>query len=306
MSSEKKKNDTTRAGFVAVIGAPNAGKSTLINQVVGNKVTIVSPKAQTTRTTVRGICMHKGAQIVFIDTPGLFAPKKRLERAMVAAAQAAHREADMTLLIVDAAQKKPGRDTYAILDRLRAEARPCALVLNKIDGLKAEKLLPLAADLNGRFDFIATFMISALRGDGTEDMLDWLAARLPEGPYLYPEDQINDMPSRLLAAEITREKLFRRLHDELPYAIAVETEKFEEREDGTVAIGQTIYVARESHRPIILGKGGSLIKSIGEEARKEFEEITGVHAHLSLFVKVDEKWAEDPEHYRLWGLDYKA
>jgi GTPase len=298
----------TRSGFVAVIGAPNAGKSTLINKLVGGKVTIVSRKVQTTRSIVRGICIHKNAQIVFVDTPGLFTPKKRLERAMVAAAWSGREDADMAVLIVDVANKRIDRDTYNIIDRLKEleGKHTCVLALNKIDGLKVDKLLPLARDLNERFDFAATFMISALRGDGTQDMLDWLGKRLPEGPYLYPEDQINDMPSRLLAAEITREKLFRRLFDEIPYALTVETESWEEHKDGSVAISQIIYVARESHRPIILGKGGHLIRDIGEEARKEFEEITGVKTHLKLFVKVSEKWAEDPEHYRLWGLDYKA
>lgn len=303
----------TRAGFVAVIGAPNAGKSTLINKLVGGKVTIVSNKIQTTRTLVRGIVMHDlpdgdRAQIVVVDTPGLFTPKKRLERAMVAAAWNGRAEADLSVLIVDAAAGKIDRDTDNILNQFKElpDKRPIVLALNKIDGLKAEKLLPLTKKLNERYDFAATFMISALRGDGTQDLLNWLGKRLPESPFLYPEDQMSDMPQRQLAAEITREKLFKRLHDELPYAVMVETESWQPRDDGSVDVNQTISVARESHRPIILGKGGAMIGQIGEAARLELEEITGTRVHLKLFVKVDERWAEDPERYRAWGLDFGA
>ena len=297
----------TRAGFAAIIGAPNAGKSTLINQIVGNKVTIVSPKVQTTRHLVRGIATHGAAQIIFVDTPGLFQPKQRLQRAMVAAAWSGRDDADLALLVVDAQAKKIDDDTLHIVRRLKEDGgKPVALALNKIDGLKADILLPLSQKLNENADFAATFMISALRGDGVTDLLDWLAARMPDGPWLYPEDQINDMPGRLLAAEITREKLFRRLHDELPHALAVETESWESRADGSVLAHQVIYVARESHKAIVIGKGGAMIKWVGEEARKEMEEITGTRLHLKLFVKVKENWADDPEFYRSLGLDFKA
>jgi len=279
----------TRAGFVAVIGAPNAGKSTLINKLVGGKVSIVSPKVQTTRSIVRGIAVHGSAQIVFVDTPGLFTPRKRLERAMVAAAWAGRDEADMALLLVDAS------------GRIGAETRD---IISRLKGLNDKQIC--AAALNALYPFDATFMISALRGDGANDLLDWLAGRLPAGPFLYPEDQMSDMPARQLAAEITREKLFRRMHDELPYALAVETESWEPRSDGSVMIRQVIFVARESHRAIILGKGGSVIGQIGEDARKEIETIIGARAHLKLFVKVNASWAEDPDHYRQWGLDFQA
>ena len=303
----------TRAGFVAVIGAPNAGKSTLINHLVGGKVTIVSNKVQTTRTTVRGIMVQTlpdstRAQIVFVDTPGLFKPKKRLERAMVAAAWTGRSEADMSVLIVDASTGKLDQDSDNIVNQINQlpDKRPIVLALNKIDGIKAEKLLPFTAKLNARYDFAATFMISALKGFGTGDLLNWLGARLPESPFLYPEDEMSDMPARQLAAEITREKLFKRLHDELPYAVAVETEGWEARDDGSVEVNQTVFVARESQRPIILGKGGAMIGQIGEAARLELEQITGTRIHLKLFVKVNERWAEDPEHYQTWGLDFGA
>lgn len=299
-----------RCGFVAVIGAPNAGKSTLVNALVGGKVSIVSPKVQTTRSTVRGIAMHGDSQVIFLDTPGIFQPQKnkRLERAMVAAAWAEPEEADIVMLVVDAARGKIDGNTDDIVTRLSqaVEGPPCVLVLNKIDGADRAKLMALTQSLNERYEFAATFMISALKEDGTTDILDYMTKNLPEGPYHYPEDQISDMPARLLAAEITREKLFHRLYKELPYAVAVETEDWEQFDDGSVKIDQCIYVTRDSHKPIILGKGGSAIKKIGEEARKELEELLGHRVHLKLFVKVDEKWEDDPGQYQIWGLDYQA
>ena len=300
---------TMRCGFVAVLGAPNAGKSTLINTLVGAKVSIVSPKVQTTRSIVRGIALHENSQIVFVDTPGIFAPKKRLERAMVAAAWEGGREADMILLVVDASRRGLDRDTEAIVETLAGQEEgrpPLLLVLNKVDQVKRERLLALAQDLNARLPFTATFMVSVLKGDGTGAILSDLAARLPEGPWLFPEDDVSDMPVRLLAAEITREKLYHRLHQEIPYALTVETESWEPFADGSVKIGQVIYVAREAHKAIILGKGGQNIKTVGERARTELEDILARRVHLNLFVKVRENWADDPERYALWGLDPQA
>jgi len=297
-----------RCGFVAVIGAPNAGKSTLINTMVGGKVTIVSPKVQTTRTTVRGIAMHEEAQIIFVDTPGLFQPQKRMERAMVAAAWSGHEEADIVLLVCDASNKKAIRDTENIIKILSQnnDKRRTALVLNKVDGMKPPELLPLTVSLNKLYDFDATFMVSAEKARGTKDILSYVAKHLPVSTWHYPEDQMGDMPMRMLASEITREKLFHKLYLELPQALTVETEKWEERPDGSAMVHQAIIVARDSHKPIVLGKGGSLIKSVGEESRKELEEITGHRLHLKLFVKVEENWAEDPQHYTSWGLEFDS
>jgi GTP-binding protein Era len=304
---------TTRCGFCAIIGAPNAGKSTLINALVGSKVAIVSPKVQTTRMPVRGLALVGQTQIVFVDTPGIFRPRRRLDRAMVTSAWAGAGEADAVLLIVDAAdlterQNGPAaRDTMAILETLKTSpAGKKALVLNKIDGMKREKLLPLVESLHAEAVFEDVFLISALKGEGVADVAQWVAARMPEGPWLYPEDQAADIPLRLLAAEVTREKLYLRLHDELPYASAVETEKWEERKDGSVRIDQVIYVQRDGQKAIVLGKGGATIKKIGELARTELEELLGRRVHLFLFVKVREDWAEKSEHYKEIGLDFPS
>ncbi|MDE2135582.1 MAG: GTPase Era [Alphaproteobacteria bacterium] len=300
---------TTHCGFAAVIGAPNAGKSTLVNALVGSKVAIVSPKVQTTRMNVRGVAIKGDVQIVLVDTPGIFKPRRRLDRAMVAAAWTGAGDADAVVLLVDAAdvaanpQGHGARDTDAIVEGLKTANRKAVLALNKIDAMKRADLLPLAGKLNADM-FERVFMISALKGDGLADLAGWCAAKMPEGPWLYPADQAADIPSRLLAAEITREKIYLRLHDELPYASAVETEKWEERKNGSVKIDQVIYVQREGQKAIALGKGGATIKAIGELARKEMEEVFGRRVHLFLFVKVREDWADKREHYREMGLEY--
>ena len=302
---------TKACGFAAIIGAPNAGKSTLINALVGSKVAIVTPKVQTTRMPVRGIAIAGETQIVFVDTPGIFRPRRRLDRAMVTSAWAGAEEADAVLLIVDAADfaanpNGPGaRDTLAILEGLKgSKGKKRALILNKIDGMKRTDLLPLMEKLNAEGVFEDVFLISALKGEAVADVLAWVAARMPEGPWLYPEDQAADIPSRLLAAEVTREKIYLRLHDELPYASAVETEKWEERRDGSVKIDQVIYVQRDGQKAIVLGKGGATIKTIGALAREELETLFGRRVHLFLFVKVREDWAENSEHYKEIGLDF--
>ena len=300
----------TRCGFVAVIGAPNAGKSTLVNALVGSKVAIVSPKVQTTRMNVRGVAMRGDAQIVFVDTPGIFKPRRRLDRAMVAAAWTGAGDADAVVHLVDAAdvssnpQGHAGRDTDAIVEGLKASSRKAALALNKIDAMKRADLLPLAEKLNATGVYEQVFMISAMKGDGLEALAEWCVGKMPQGPWLYPADQAADIPSRLLAAEITREKIYLRLHDELPYASAVETEKWEERKDGSVKIDQTIYVQRDGQKAIVLGKAGATVKAIGEASRRELEEIFGRRVHLFLFVKVREDWAEKREHYRELGLEF--
>ena len=293
----------TSCGFVALIGAPNAGKSTLINRLVGTKVSIVSRKVQTTRSSVRGIALEGNAQIVFVDTPGIFAPKRRLDRAMVAAAWGSTGDADAAALLVDV-QRGIDAEVEAILDRLPHIAAKKILVLNKIDTVEPPRLLELAARLNHALPFAKTFMISALRGHGVAKFKDELAALMPPGPWLYPEDQISDMPLRLLAAEITREKLFERLYDELPYSSTVETELWQDMPDGSARIEQTIYVLREGHKKIVIGEGGRTIKGIGTAARKEIIEAAGQKVHLFLFVKVREHWADDPERYREMGLDF--
>ena len=302
---------TTRCGFCAIIGAPNAGKSTLTNALVGSKVAIVSPKVQTTRMTVRGVAIAGETQIVFVDTPGIFRPRRRLDRAMVGAAWAGAEDADAILLVVDAADlaanpNSPGaRDTNAILAGLKeGKSKKAALVLNKIDGMKRTDLLPMVERFHAEAVFEDVFLLSALKGDGVSDVSAWVAARMPEGPWLYPEDQAADIPMRLLAAEITREKIYHRLHDELPYASAVETEKWEERKDGSVRIDQVIFVQRDGQKGIVLGKGGQTVKTIGELARKEMEDLFGRRVHLFLFVKVREDWADNREHYREIGLDF--
>jgi GTP-binding protein Era len=302
---------TTRCGFCAILGAPNAGKSTLTNALVGSKVAIVSPKVQTTRMTVKGVAMAGETQLVFVDTPGIFRPRRRLDRAMVGAAWAGAEDADAILLVVDAADlalnaNSPGaRDTAAILVGLKeVKGKKAALVLNKIDGMKRTDLLPLMEKFRAEGVFEDVFLVSALNGDGVGDVANWVAGRMPEGPWLYPEDQAADIPMRLLAAEITREKIYHRLHDELPYASAVETEKWEERKDGSVRIDQVIFVQRDGQKAIALGKGGKTIKTIGELARKDMEDLFGRRVHLFLFVKVREDWAENREHYREIGLEY--
>jgi GTP-binding protein Era len=300
----------TRCGFAAIIGAPNAGKSTLTNALVGTKVSIVTPKVQTTRMPVRGVVIRGAAQIVFVDTPGIFKPRRRLDRAMVQSAWSGAKDADAVLLIVDApelAAQPDGlaaRDTAAIIEGLKKNNQKAALLLNKIDGMKRTDLLPLIEKFNAEGIFESVFVISALKGDHIGDVADWCAARMPLGPWLFPEDQAADIPSRLLAAEVTREKIYLRLHDELPYATAVETDKWEERKDGSVKIDQTIYVQREGQKAIVLGKGGATVKKIGELARAELEELFGRRVHLFLFVKVSENWAEKREHYREMGLEF--
>jgi GTP-binding protein Era len=298
--------EAPRCGFVALVGAPNAGKSTLLNRLVGAKVAIVSPKVQTTRTRITGIAIEGDAQLVFVDTPGIFEPKRRLERSMVAAAWAGAGDADLTCLLVDAASGRLRDDVAQIAERLAATGRPLVLLLNKIDQVRRDKLLALAARLNEIATFERTFMISALTGDGVEDLMRWLAGRVPEGPWLFPEDQLSDMPMRLAAAEVTREKLFWFLHEELPYSVAVETETWQEFEDGSVKIGQVIYVQRDSQKGIVLGRGGAMIRRIGKAAREELAEILERPVHLSLFVKVRENWIDDPDRYREWGLDFNA
>ncbi|BBE71172.1 GTPase Era [Oharaeibacter diazotrophicus] len=293
----------TRAGFVALIGAPNAGKSTLINQLVGAKVSIVSHKVQTTRAIMRGIVMHGAAQVIFVDTPGIFTPKRRLDRAMVDTAWGGASDADVVALLIDA-KRGVSEDVEPILARLADVRLPKVLVLNKIDTVKRDSLLALAADINARVAFDATFMVSALNGSGVHDLTRHLAEKLPEGPWLYPEDQISDLPMRMLAAEITREKVFLRLHDELPYASTVETEQWKDLKDGAVRIEQTLFVERESQRKIVLGKGGQTIRAISMAAREELQELLERPVHLFLYVKVRENWADDPERYREMGLEY--
>lgn len=297
-------SETTRCGFVAVMGAPNAGKSTLVNTLVGTKVTIVSPKVQTTRSRVRGVALKDAAQIVFIDTPGVFQPKRRLERSMVAAAWDGAADADQVLVVVDAARGLDD-DTRAILDGLRAQdRRDCLLAINKIDTVRRETLLALAADLDAQGLFERVFMVSALKADGTDDLLAWLAERAPDGPWMFDADDVSDLPQRLWAAEITREKVFHQLHQELPYASAVETEAWTERQDGSVRIDQIIFVQRDSQRAIVLGKGGGRIRAISTAAREEMSTLLERPVHLFLYVKVHERLWEDRRHYADWGLTF--
>jgi GTPase len=293
----------TRCGFVALIGAPNVGKSTLVNALVGSKVTIVSRKVQTTRALIRGIVIEENAQIILVDTPGIFVPKRRLDRAMVSTAWSGAHDADLVCLLLDARQGIDA-EADAILAAIAGVRHERILVLNKIDLLPREELLALAKSANEREKFARTFMISALSGDGVGDLRRALAQMVPPGPFLYPEDQMSDAPMRHLAAEITREKIFQKLHQELPYQSTVETDSWSERKDKSVRIEQTIFVERESQRKIVLGKGGATIKSIGAQARKEIADILGVPVHLFLFVKVRQDWGDDPDRYREMGLEF--
>jgi GTP-binding protein Era len=292
----------TRCGFVALIGVPNAGKSTLLNALVGTKVSIVTHKVQTTRALVRGIALKDTAQVVFVDTPGIFAPRRRLDEAMVTTAWAGAKDADMVALLVDA-RRGLDHDVTKLVERLQDVRLPRVLILTKIDTMKRDRLLALAKEANDTVPFDATFMVSGLTGSGVSDVLDWVAKRMPEGPWLYPEDQVSDLPIRALAAEITREKLFLRLHDELPYELTVETEQWKELRDGAVRVEQTIYVARDSQKQIVLGSGGATIKQVSMAARADIAEAADRPVHLFLFVKVRENWSDDPERYRNMGLE---
>jgi GTP-binding protein Era len=293
----------TRCGFVALIGAPNVGKSTLVNALVGSKVTIVSRKVQTTRALIRGIVIENNTQIILVDTPGIFSPKRRLDRAMVSTAWSGAHDADLVCVLLDA-REGIDEEAEAILTKVATVHHEKILVLNKIDLVPREKLLALAKAANDRLNFAKTFMVSALSGDGVDDLRRTLAEKVPPGPFHYPEDQMSDAPMRHLAAEITREKIFRQLHQELPYQSTVETDSWTERKDKSIRIEQTIFVERESQRKIVLGKGGATIKSIGADSRKEIAEIVGVPVHLFLFVKVRENWGDDPNRYREMGLEF--
>jgi GTP-binding protein Era len=297
---------TTRAGFVALIGEPNAGKSTLTNRMVGAKVSIVTHTVQTTRARIRGVTIEGESQIVLVDTPGLFKPRRRLDRAMVAAAWGGVADADITVLLVEA-HRGITDGVSAILDGLAetAKGRRVALAINKIDRVEAPDLLALTEALNARYDFEQTFMISAERGHGVEALRKWLAEQMPEGPWLYPEDQIADLPMRMIAAEMTREKLTLRLHQELPYQLTVETESWVERDDGTARIDQIVYVMRDGHKGIVLGNKGETIKAVSKAAREELEEFLGRKVHLFLQVKVRENWLEEAARYREMGLDFR-
>ncbi len=300
-------SEGTRAGFVALIGEPNAGKSTLLNRMVGAKVSIVTHKVQTTRTRIRGVCMEGETQIVFVDTPGLFRPRRRLDRAMVKAAWGGAADADIVVLLIEA-HRGLTEGAQAIIDRLAGELpkdRPVALAINKIDKVRAEKLLGLAEEMNGAYPFAKTFMISAEKGYGVDDLREWLARELPEGAWFYPEDQLADLPLRMIAAEMTREKLTLRLHEELPYQLTVETEKWEDRKDGSTRIDQVVYVARDGHKGIVLGNRGETIKSIGQAARAEIKEFLDREVHLFLQVKVRPNWQEEKERYSEMGLEFK-
>ena len=295
----------TSCGFIALVGAPNAGKSTLLNSLVGTKVSIVTHKAQTTRSQIRGVVTLDTAQLVFVDTPGIFAPKRRLDRAMVESAWSGAGDADVVAFIVDA-EKGLTAELESLVEGLTNVRHPKVLVLNKIDTIRRENLLKLSEELNSRLRFEATFMISALKGDGVQDFIDWCAKHVPPGPWHFPEDHLTDLTLALTAAEITREKLFLRIHDEIPYNATVETEAFKVQKDGSYKIDQVIYVTRDTHKKIILGAGGQTIKTIGAEARKELMEMYEVPVHLFIFVKVREKWGDDPERYREMGLEYPS
>jgi len=292
-----------RCGFVALVGAPNAGKSTLLNSLVGTKVSIVTHKAQTTRAQIRGVVTEGDTQIVFMDTPGIFAPKRRLDKAMVQAAWSGAGDADVVAFIVDAI-KGITPEIESLLEGLANVRHPKVLVLNKVDAVKPESLLALSAKLNEAVQFESTFMVSALKGSGVADFLDWCIKRMPLGPWHFPEDQLTDLTLALTAAEVTREKLFLRVHDEIPYNTTVETERFQIEKDGAYRIDQVVYVTRDTHKKIVLGAGGQTIKAIGAESRRELMEIFETPVHLFLFVKVREKWGDDPERYREMGLEF--
>lgn len=296
----------TRAGFVALIGEPNAGKSTLLNRMVGAKVSIVTHKVQTTRARIRGVAIEGDAQLVFVDTPGIFAPRRRLDRAMVAAAWSGAADADLVVLLIEA-HRGITAGVKVIIDALSARAggRPVALAINKIDKVKADNLLSLSRELNGLYDFNETFMISAEKGHGVNHLREWLAGQVPAGPWLYPEDQIADLPLRMIAAEMTREKLTLRLHQELPYQLTVETEQWEDRKDGSVKIDQLIYVMRDGHKGILLGHKGETIKAVGKASREELEEFLGRKVHLFLQVKARPNWLNEAERYSEMGLNFK-
>ena len=306
MSDDQSQN---RFGFVALIGEPNAGKSTLLNNIMGTKVSIVSPKAQTTRTRVLGVAIEGNAQIVFVDTPGIFeaSKKNKMERAIVASAWEGIADAEIVILLVDVS-KKIGHSTELILERLKQDGhnKRFILALNKIDRIKRDALLDISAKLNDAYNFDATFMLSALKGNGVNDLVKYLSENVPQGIWHYPEDHLTDMPMRLMAAEITREKLFKLIHQEVPYGLTVETQKWDSFDDGSIKIDQTIFINREAHKKIILGKGGSMIKKIGSQARHEMEQILETTIHLKLFVKVSEGWMDDEDHYDMWGLNPNA
>lgn len=296
---------TQKTAAVAVLGAPNAGKSTLVNQLVGSKVSIVTPKAQTTRAIIRGIAMHGAAQLILLDTPGIFRPSsKTLDRAMVKSAWEALGEADIQMLVVDA-NKGLNEKVRDIIDGMKRREVPAILVLNKVDLISPAELLPLSAELNGMMNFDKTFMVSAITANGTGDILTYLEAKAPEQPWIYPEDQVATAPMRFLAAELTREQIFLKLHEELPYSVHVETESWDERKDGSAKVNQIIYVLRDSHKGIIVGKGGAMLKTLGAKARAEMAKVFGFPVHLFLFVKVKENWQESPESFEAMGLRLK-
>ena len=299
-------DETTRAGFTALIGAPNAGKSTLMNAMVGQKVSIVTPKVQTTRSRIRGIAMHGAAQIIFVDTPGIFTPRRRLDRAMVSAAWQGADDGDVLLLVHDCARRASDEDTFKIIEKLAESGRPASLVLNKIDLAPPERLLSRAAEMAAMYDFERIFMVSAETGNGIDDLKGWLAERMPRSTYLFDPDDLSDMPMRLLAAEILREKLFLNLHQELPYQLTVETDSWDELEDGSAEAHLSIFVAREGHRGIILGKNGQSIRRIGTAARKELEAALDRRVHLFSHVKYRKDWMNDSARYSVWNLDYDA
>ena len=294
----------TRAGFVSLIGPPNAGKSTLMNTLVGQKVSIVTPKVQTTRSRIRGIAMHGDAQVVFVDTPGIFVPKRRLDRAMVNAAWQGADDSDLVVLVHDVARSKIDDDTARIVEALAKDKINAVLVLNKIDLVSPERLLEREEELSQKVEFSRVFMLSAEKGKGTDDFMAWLAEQMPQGPYLFDPEDLSDMPMRLLAAEILREKLFLNLHEELPYQLTVETESWEERDDGSAEVRCSIFVAREGHRGIVLGKGGKTIGRIGTAARRELEEVLERRVHLFTHVKFRKDWMNDPARYQDWDLGW--
>ena len=300
------RDEKTKAGFVAVIGAPNAGKSTLVNHLVGFKVSIVTHKVQTTRTRIRGVCMHGASQIIFVDTPGIFEPKRKLDRAMVDAAWLGADDADLIIFLYDVTRREVDSDTSRILSGLKENNKEAILVLNKIDLVKSELLLPIIKRFQAENIFSDTFMVSAENGSGCEKLLEYLSVRIPDSPWLYPEDEVSDLPQRLLAAEITREQVLLKLHQELPYGATVETEEWTERDDGAIVINQIIYVKRPGHKKIALGRNGNMIKAIGKASRQELQVLLDRTVHLFLFVKVRENWMEDPDRYSLWGLDPNA